>query len=223
MKKISVIIPVLNERRVIGDLLLELTRNGSFFEVITVDGGSTDATGEIVSGFHNVRWLETTAGRARQMNHGAMAATGDILWFLHADSRIPADSAALIREALGDKNIAGSFFLRFDREHFWLDLFSKISRLNMSVFTYGDQGIFIKRDAFESLEGFREIPIMEDLDFVRRIKRKGSFTKLPHAVRTSARRFMKNGIVRQEVKNIILVLGYYLGVPPRFLAKYYRS
>ena len=223
MKKISVVIPVLNEDGVIGSLLSQLTRNDSFLEIIVVDGGSTDATGDKVREFHGVKWLQAEAGRAKQMNYGAAMATGDILWFLHADSNVPENSAALVTQAMAHSPVGGSFFLKLDQEHLWLDVFSKLSRLNMSIFTYGDQGIFVRRDTFKELNGFKEIPIMEDLDLVRRIKKKGSFTKLPHAVSTSARRFMKNGVVRQELKNVLLVLGYYAGISPYYLARYYRS
>ena len=204
----------------IGNLLKELTISNDL-EIIVVDGGSKDRTAQVVSTYGGVQILESLKGRAIQLNTGALQAKGELLWFLHADSRFEANTLRRLLVQIMKSDCSGSCFLKFDKKGFWYNLYSEFSKLNWSVFTYGDQGIFVKKSLFLELGCYRQIPIMEDIDLVRRIRRKCTFKKLDLPIITSARRFEQNGVVRQELKNITLVLLYLLGVSPYFLKRFY--
>ena len=222
MRKISVIIPALNEEKMLDSLLQQLCSSPAYAEIIVVDGGSKDGTRDIINNYPKVNLITSDKGRAIQMNKGAKFASGEILWFLHADSTVVAQAGELIDGELDGRSVAGSFYLKFNKNNFWLNLYSWISRANCTIFTYGDQGIFLYKHVFDALGGFKDIPIMEDLDLVRRLKRTGYFSKLSYPVVTSARRFERNGMVRQEIKNLFLVMGYYVGLSPNFLARFYK-
>lgn len=191
-------------------------------EVIVADGGSTDETLEIVRSFPQVQLVTGYRGRAFQMNAGADRATGDILLFLHADSFLSENAFAHISNACEDPEIsAGCFYLKFDLPSFWLKFYSLCSRINHPLFTYGDQGLFIRREIFFSEGGFKPLPLMEDLEIQQRLRKTGRFRKLSCPVTTSARRFEKNGIILQQIKNIGLVGLYLAGISPNRLAQYY--
>ena len=221
---ISIIIPTLNEEKTIGACLKQIERQSGPHEIIVVDGGSRDNTEAVVRCFPRVRWLQASVkGRGRQMNRGAKAATGDILLFLHADTRLPADGLSMIAARMQPIDVvAGSFSLRFDHPNAWLRLFARLSRINHVLFTYGDQGFFMARHAFQRLGGYAEIPLMEDVEIQRRLRKIGRFVKLDQGVVTSARRFLATGILRQQLLNTALVLLFYAGVPPARLKRYYR-
>lgn len=222
-KKISVVIPVLNESQTIGASLSRLHEEIEHHEVVVVDGGSTDDTMDIVGAFPAVKRVYSSKGRASQMNRGAEAAQGDILLFIHADTHLPRGGLSLIESHIGVKDIvAGSFSLSFDYPNPFLRLYALFSRINHILFTYGDQGLFVAKDVFEGVGGFRKLPIMEDVEIQKRLRRRGSFVKLRQPVITSARRFLTHGIIRQEILNICLLLLYYLGVSPSRLAKIYQ-
>jgi rSAM/selenodomain-associated transferase 2 len=218
---ISAIIPVLNEERSLGTLLDQLSEIDLVAEIIVVDGGSTDSTIEIATRKDKVIVVETVRGRAMQMNSGAEMATSEYLLFLHADSKL---SDELIHELPSIVKIGspGAFTLSFDQHHWLYRLYSNFSKLNWSVFTYGDQGLFMPKSLFQKLSGFRNIPVLEDLDMVRRIKAEADFYKYPARIITSSRRFEKNGIIKQQVLNIILVAAFYFGASPQFLSRFYR-
>lgn len=218
---ISVIIPVLNEGKRLRILLEQLIHLAPY-EIIIVDGGSTDNTVHIASGFREVKVLFSNRGRSLQMNTGAREATGDILLFLHADSSLPDTAFSNIIEALELPHVVGgSFYLKFDHSNFWLNLYSRISRINHCLFTYGDQGLFVFRDHFNALGGFKKMQLLEDLELQKRIRKNGRFFKLSVPIITSARRFRQNGIIWQQIKNIAIVGLYLAGVPASRLAKYY--
>lgn len=222
-KKISIVIPVLNESRTIGSSLSRLHGEIEHHEVVVVDGGSTDNTMDIVGTFPSVKRVFSSMGRASQMNSGANAAQGDILLFIHADTHLPPGGLSLIESHIGKRGIvAGSFSLSFDYPNPFLRLYALFSRINHILFTYGDQGLFVARDVFEGVGRFRKLPIMEDVEIQKRLRRSGRFVKIRQPVITSARRFLEHGIVKQEILNICLVLLYYLGVSPSRLAKYYQ-
>lgn len=218
---ISAIIPVLNEEKSLGALLDQLGDIDLVFEIIVVDGGSIDKTIEVAKRKDNVTVVESEKGRALQMNAGAERASSEYLLFLHADSKL---SEGLIHELPSMINVGrpGAFTLSFDQHHWLYKLYSSFSRLNWSLFTYGDQGLFMPSSLFHKLGGFSDLPIMEDLDMVRRIKSKADFCKYPAKIITSSRRFEKNGIVKQQILNIILVAAFYFGASPQFLSRFYR-
>jgi rSAM/selenodomain-associated transferase 2 len=219
---LAIVIPTLNEEPILPGLLADLASRAGDFTVTVADGGSTDGTRDVAGRFPGVRWVEAPRGRGAQMNAGAREAGGDLLLFLHADSRLPAGAFERIREALADPGVvAGSFSLAFDRDDPWLRFYARCSRWNHPLVTYGDQGLFLRRELFERVGGFPEIPLMEDVEIQRRLRRLGRFVKLREPVVTSARRFVRHGAVRQQMRNAALVSLYYLGVAPERLARGY--
>lgn len=218
--KISIIIPALNEAENILSCLHSVKNQQGEFEVIVVDGGSVDGTVEIAR--PSTRVIRTEKGRAVQMNSGVRHCTGEVLLFLHADSQLPPDGLLLVEHVLADPRVVGGTFrLRFDSQGFFLRLITFFTRFKFRYFHYGDQGIFVRRSIFEELKGFEEIPIMEDVDFLRRLRRTGEVALLQQPVTTSARRFLEHGILRQQLLNTILVISYILGAKPESLKKWY--
>lgn len=218
---ISVVIPTLNEESFIGNLLENVSSHINVKEVLIADGGSSDFTERVASGFDKVKWIKSPRGRAKQMNYAAAVATGDILLFLHADSHVDKNAIDSIPQAL-EEALAGSCYLSFDVNNAWLKWYSDISKFNLSLFTYGDQGLFIKKETFVSIGGFKDIPIMEDYEMVCRLKKMGSFVKLDYPIITSARRFQRYGVVRQQLLNVLLVGMYNVGVSPSFISRFYK-
>lgn len=218
---ISVIIPTLNEENYIGKSLEILQRHQLVSEIIVSDGGSKDKTCEVAKSFRKVKWLSSERGRGRQMNNGAAAADSEILFFLHADSQVCPQAIDSIPGVLNE-NIAGSCYLKFDSDNIILNFYSLMSKANINLFTYGDQGLFLMKDTFNKLGGFPEIPIMEDYEMTLRLRKNGNFIKLKHPVITSARRFERNGVVKQQIKNILLVIMYKLGFTPAFISRFYK-
>jgi rSAM/selenodomain-associated transferase 2 len=221
---ISVIIPVLNEAAQIGAALRRTPRTEDF-EVIVVDGGSTDETAAIAEAY-GVRVIHTAAGRARQMNAGAAVARGDILLFLHADTRLPADFAHVVRKTLaGPGVILGAFRLRIDSPLWGFRIIEALANFRSAFWKmpYGDQAFFLRARHFRMAGGFSNLPIMEDFEFVRRLRRWGRIAVAPAAVLTSARRWEQLGVLRATLLNQAIILAYLFGVPPARLARWYRS
>ncbi len=224
-KKISIIIPVLNEGNTIGVCLDRLNEQAEPHEIVVVDGGSQDNTVAIVRTFPGVKWLRASkAGRGRQMNQGVRVAKGDILLFLHSDTLLIPGGLAMIEALLAQTGIvAGSFCLRFDHQSLFLRLYAHFSRINHILFTYGDQGLFMTRRVFEQVGGFPEIPLMEDVEIQKSLRKIGRFVKIRHPMVTSSRRFLLNGIIRQQLLNTVLVLLYHAGVSPVRLKRFYHD
>ncbi len=225
--RISVVIPVLNEEARIGQRLEELRRIDGIGEVIVVDGGSIDRTVAIARSFPGVKVIEASRGRARQMNAGAEAASGDAILFLHADVSLPPDAAALINRALDQHGaIAGAFKTwtisdtRARRLEFLLHLADLRSRY--TSLPYGDQAIFVNAQVFRELGGYPDQPLMEDLEFSRRLKRRGKIVRVPANVTVSGRRFIERPIYYAILMNLFPLL-YRLGVPAASLARFYRD
>lgn len=218
--KISVVIPTRNEEAYIGPTVDALLARDALFEVIVVDGGSDDATRERAA--RRCRVLTSAPGRARQMNAGARVASGDALFFLHADTLVGPDTLPALHTALKDPAVeAGAFRLRFNTDAPLLRFYSRFTRLDTPVFCFGDRGLFVRRAVFEALGGFNDLPAFEDLDLARRLHRRGGFRFLSQCVTTSARRFERYGPVRQQARNVFLWSAYMLGLSPRHLAQFY--
>lgn len=209
--RLSVIIPTLNEEAAIGPALDALPPG---LDVVIADGGSTDATVERAAA--RARIVPSCRGRSWQMNAGAAAARGDVLLFLHVDSRLPGHAVPRIAETVDQGFVGGGFLGRFDSDH-WIFRFGypfRDWRTRTLKEIYGDQGIFVRRDVFERMGGFRPIPILEDLDLVRRLRRLGGVRVIAEPIRMSARRYLRYGILRQHLKNFWIRHRYLSGADP---------
>lgn len=224
--RISVIVPVLNEERRIEATLAALCAVADLHEVIVVDGGSTDRTAALVAAASPARLVRAPRGRGPQMNAGAAAAHGDVLLFLHADVLLPVAAAALIEQALRDpKVIAGAFrtctVADSERPPRWApliriaDLRSRYTRL-----PYGDQALFVRASTFRALGGFADIPLMEDLELSRRLRRRGRLVTVRTCVVVSGRRFLAHPVRSMLVMNAFPLL-FRLGVSPQTLSRLY--
>ncbi len=226
--RISIIIPCLNEARTLPRTLEHVFRvagNDKNLEVIVVDGGSRDATQDIAARSAALT-LQTRAGRAAQQNIGASHATGRVLLFLHADTLPPSNFPLLIRQALDDPAVvAGAFRLRTDSPRVAMRLIERVANMRSAVlqYPYGDQGLFMEKRVFQELGGFAPLPVMEDFELVRRLRRRGRIVTLSQAVLTSARRWQKLGLLRTTLVNQLMVLGFACGVPVHVLARLYRD
>ena len=223
--RISIIIPCYNEEKCLPQLLDHLGEIRHQHDVIIVDGGSTDDTLKLLNGHPEVQVIQTQyANRAAQMNHGAREATGDVFLFLHSDTFLPGDFAHLIDHSLTSPDVVGgAFFLRFSHNHWMLKIMSWITRLNIRWITVGDHAMFFRRQVFESLGGYPEIPLLEDLEFQLKARKLGRMVRVQAPVHTSARRFLNNGVLRQTWKDASILIRYYMGTSPVELAKEYSN
>ena len=222
--RISVILPVLNEEKTIGRTLAAVMALYPH-EIIVVDGGSGDRTRRI-SVEAGAKVLMTGPGRARQMNRGALEATGDVLLFLHADTRLPASALRDIESALSDpRYLGGRFDVELDSERWLLKVvgFMISLRSRISKVATGDQALFVRREIFAELDGFPDMPLMEDIAFCRMLKRMGDVACLKSKVVTSARRWETDGVWRTILKMWTLKLLYLAGVSPARLRKFYAD
>jgi rSAM/selenodomain-associated transferase 2 len=225
---LSVIIPTLDEEQVLGQTLANLP-SSLLLEIVLVDGGSTDRTLAVANAFctkvPNAHIVRASTGRARQMNEGAKASRGEILFFLHADTQVPNDTPRIIESALTDPAVVGGRFdVRFDTASGWGRIISAFMnwRSRTSGIATGDQAIFVRRHIFEQLGGFTDIPLMEDIDFSRRLKRAGSTVALRQTVTTSFRRWEQQGPLRTILLMWALRLLYWAGVNPSRLNRWYK-
>jgi rSAM/selenodomain-associated transferase 2 len=226
---ISVIIPTLNEERALGQTLADLPLS-HVLETIIVDGGSTDRTIEVANAFctatPNARLVRSPTGRAHQMNRGANVSGGKILLFLHADTQVPIEAPHLIESALADPNVVGGRFdVRFDTRSGWGPVISTLMnwRSRTSGIATGDQAIFVRRHIFEKLGGFADTPLMEDIEFSRRLKQTGSTVALRQTVTTSFRRWEQQGPLRTILLMWTLRFLYWAGVSPSRLSRWYET
>ncbi|NEQ95474.1 MAG: DUF2064 domain-containing protein [Cyanothece sp. SIO2G6] len=226
--QISIVIPTLNEADHIAGTLhpLQKAATSADIDLVVVDGGSTDATLSKVTETMGttVRILSSTPGRANQMNTGAAIATGEYLLFLHADTRLPANFPEQVHAILNHAHhIAGAFELSIkdpDARLRWIEWGIKW-RSRLFQMPYGDQAIFLRASTFREMGGFPRIPIMEDYEFVCRLKKLGKVAIAPHVVTTSARRWQKLGLWQTTLLNQVIILGYKLGTSPNTLTKWY--
>jgi rSAM/selenodomain-associated transferase 2 len=227
--RISVIIPTLNERENLPETLRALAAFSELYEIIVVDGGSDDGTREWLS-HHlpaNGRTMDGARGRGNQLNTGAGAATGDVVLFLHADTRLPANAMHAIAELLADAEVAGGgFCVRFLEEEPWILRLVEAGinfRTRLFRSPTGDQAIFARRTTYLSAGGFAEWPIFEDVDFVHRLKRVGRIAIISSQVTTSARRYVAWGVVRTVLLMYVLRVGFWMGVSPFRLHRWFRD
>jgi rSAM/selenodomain-associated transferase 2 len=222
--RLSVIIPALNEAggiaRVVRRVQEEATAAPGHTDVIVVDGGSADGTPEVAEPWARV--VQAPRGRARQMNRGAAVALGDAFLFLHADTMLPRGGLQAVRQALCRPGVdSGTFRLRFDSPSPLLRFYALCTHLPWRGLCFGDRGQFVTREAFDAVGGFPDWPVYEDLELARRLIGRGGFTFLRESVTTSARRFRKNGTLRQQIRNVYLWLHYVRGTPPHEVAHLY--
>ena len=223
---ISIIIPCLNESKVIGDTLDSICRQmHSGDEILVIDGGSTDNTSEMVRSFPKVKWIDgVKRGRAWQFNYGASRARGAYLLLLHADTVLPEGALGLIRKTIRRPGVVGATFrIRFVPETFTLRILAAFANLNIGIFTFGDQGLLLRADTYRELGGFRSLPIMEDVDLNRRLRKMGKVEKCSATVSTSSRRFIGRGVGVQLAINSLLLLAFAVGVSPYVLKKFYSD
>jgi len=218
---LTVVVPALNEaERLPGTL--ECVVTAPRVEVIVVDGGSTDNTVAVAEDL-GVRVVRSGTGRARQMNAGAAAARGRYILFLHADSRLPFGFAQAVVSVLEEQGVvAGAFSLAFDETCPTLRLFEKAAnfRAKRRQMPYGDQGIFLTRETFESVGGYRDLAIMEDFDLIERLRKRGRVKTVDQAVITSARRYTLHGPWRVAFSHFAVRAGWRLGIAPERLARW---
>ncbi len=220
---VTIIIPALNEEESIASTIRALQSLDGPKEIIVVDGGSADQTIEIARSC-GVQVLQAPPGRGRQMRAGATIAQGDILWFVHADTLAPACALASIRAALVDSSVVGgNLGVIFDGS-------SRAARRMTAIYPwlralglcYGDSGIFVRREAYQQIGGFRPVALFEDLDFLRRLRGAGRFLHLEPCMVTSSRRFEQRNFASMWAQWTALQVLYWCGVPPDTLARYYR-
>jgi len=222
----SIIIPVLHESEIINTLLEKLKHiaTDEVFEIIVVDGSPTQDTLQVITDKTIITCL-CQQGRGCQMNAGAARATGDILVFLHADTILPTNALLLIQKTLQNKQlVGGAFTLQIQSHNTLLRMIAAFStfRSQITRAPYGDQVIFLRKSCFDAIGGYKDIPLMEDIDLMRRIKKKkGEIIILPHSVITSDRRWKQEGLFYTALRDSIIIFLYWCGIPAEKLAKFY--
>lgn len=222
--RFSIIMPVLNEEVVLEEHLTHLTKQCASYdyELIIVDGGSQDHTVAIAQRYGNV--ISSPRGRATQMNNGAKGAHGDVLLFLHADTRLPDNALTAIEQTLiTSEVVGGAFRMCFNCDQWLYKLVAWTTNLRSrtrTIFT-GDQAYFIRASSFHAIGGYPEQPLMEDLEIIKQLRTIGKVVLLPHYVTTSARRHEKVGLLRSVLFMWYLRLLYRFGVSPTQLQRMY--
>jgi rSAM/selenodomain-associated transferase 2 len=223
--KISVVIPVLNERECLPVTVDSVRAAIPGAEIIAVDCGSTDGSREWLARQPDVQLLSSVRGKGPQQNAGARAATGDALVFLHADTQLPSDAGNKLEAVLNDPGVSGGAFrVRFaERRPVSLQILARLMNMRMRLLRrcFGDQALFARRRVWEQSGGYPDWPLFEDYEFVRRFKRYGKFGIVNSPVTISARRFLKKGVWRTAALVMVLQTGYYVGVSPVTLKRWF--
>ena len=231
---VGVIIPVFNDAAYLDEMLPGLVAEHSFDQIIVVDGGSSDASVEVVCKFMSSTvpgsssvpcLIQVPRGRGRQMHAGAQAADADVLVFLHADTRLPPFAAERIRDAICDNHLWGRFDVRLSGRHFLFRLIERLMnwRSALSGIATSDQAIFVRSDVYRMVRGFASLALMEDIELSRRLKSVARPARLTGPVIVSSRRWEERGIIRTALLMWTLRLLYWLGISPERLARlYYR-
>lgn len=222
MTLVSVVVPSFDEQAQLPDLFDHLEALPGRWEVLLADGGSRDRTATIAAE-RGARVVTAGGGRARQLNAAARAASGELLLFLHADSRLPAGAHASMAAAVEGGAVGGNFALRFNGcDRFARALTAAYALQRRFGIYYGDSSIWLTRAAFDRLGGYRDLPIMDDYDLVRRLERAGPTACLPGPATTSDRRWRTMGIARTLMTWWLIRLAFLAGVPPARLTRLYR-
>lgn len=220
---ISVIVPIKNEPPGMAERFVRFTRPPEEVELLIVDGGGDDRTREAFREA-GALVLALPGTRGARLAQAVAGARGDVLFFLHADSRPPDEACALILQSLAKGADAGAFSLAYedgDMRMRWIAWWANYrSRLGMP---FGDQGIFCRRSAYDRAGGFRDLPICDDLDLVRRLRKSGVFVVRPEKTFTSPRRYREVGALRQVLRTWRVLVGYYAGVSPEKLTRWYEG
>ena len=220
---VSVVVPVLADLAAAERLLSRFPADPRV-ELIVVDGGHEPALEHLISSSAGTRLIRSRPGRAIQMNAGAAIARGEWLLFLHADSTLPAHWVELFVDVPADA-CGGWFRFALDDPSWQARVIERgvAWRVRLLRLPYGDQGLFVRRTLFVALRGFKELPLMEDVDFVRRLVAAGPVVELPASLQTSARRWRQDGWLRRSARNLLVLLLYAAGVSPERLARIYMS
>ena len=221
---LSIIVPALNEAPLIGEFLRKVrTVAGQQSEIIVVDGGSSDGTSSIAAPLAD-RVIAAPRGRASQMNAGAKIARGEVLWFLHADLELSSMSIEKMQTAFADPRIVGGCFrLRFPRKELIYRVSDSLGNLGVSVFGFalGDHGIFCRQETFHRIGGFPDVPILEDAELYRRLRRQGRMLQLREEIVSDPRAYETHGAYRTTAVYFSILALYVLGVPIQFLNRLY--
>lgn len=221
---VSVIIPVIADNEALMRLLNRLHNLESPpDEIVIVDGGASSSCRSLARRFSCV-YVSARRGRGHQLHAGALRASGDILWFLHADAVPPDNALALIRAQHTANSTGGYFGFRFTGTDAWhKSALARLINLRARFGTpYGDQGLFATRAAYDAAGGFADVPLFEEVALVRALRRQGSFACMPAEIGVSPRRWERDGWIRRTLGNRLLAVGYALGIPPHRLARRYQ-
>ena len=222
---LSIVIPVRHDAPALAQLLAQLPPASDVELIVAVATPMDDATQALRQSRHDVRWIEATPGRGVQLNAGAAVARGEWLWFVHADSRLSPGWIDAFRTMPKSRDgfVGGSFRFALDSDVWQARVLERMVALRVRVLglPYGDQGIFVSRAVFQSIGGFAPLPLMEDVEFISRLKRTGPLRHLSLKLTTSARRWERDGWFRRSAGNLKILTMYLMGVPPERLAKRY--
>lgn len=221
---ISIIFPIYNEEKILSEKTVQFRNLSANAELIFVDGGSSDNSAVIAAAYGKV--IRSKAGRAAQMNSGARSAAREVLLFLHADTGIAPDTLLAIEEAINSKDfVGGCLTQRIDSDSFIYRLIERQGniRARRHKIFYGDQGIFVKKDVFERIGGFPEVPIMEDVLFTRKLRKIGQTVVMPDKIMVSARRWERKGIIKTTILFNLMIILFRLKVPLRKIKRLYEN
>jgi len=222
---VSVIIPVLGDTKCLAQAFASIGHHECVETIVVNAGAHTPAIEKLQRTAPWARWVVSLPGRGRQMNLGASGASGVWLLFLHADTRLPVGWLEELQKIVGTQSVGGSFRFQLASASRWARVIERAVALRVRWFElpYGDQALFARRDVFVALGGYRELPLMEDVDFVRRLRGAGRLYHSALQAVTSARRWEADGWVRRSSENLLLVLLFFFGVSPEWLAQRYRT
>lgn len=220
--QVSAIVPTLNEEQTLAATLEQLLKHTD--RIVVSDGGSTDKTESIARTFP-VDWVSGPPGRGGQLNRGAAEVDADVLLFVHADTCLPDGALQLIIDAIRSDHVGGGFSVRFVSTIPIMAVGARLVNLRtrLTRVPLGDQAQFVRTEQFRELGGYRDWPILEDLDFMRRLKARGKIAVLTAQVSTSDRRYAQRGVWRTVATNWMIWALYLVGASPQRLAKLYRD